>query len=144
MKFECVLPPNGKLRIKKRTEYDTYVSSLVRDKDVDIILDISVKRKRRSLPLNNYYWGVVVEMITDCLKNDLGWEVDKDITHQILKERFLYTEAVDPNGEVYKIPKKSSELTNSEFLEYIENCKRFGVVSLNIYVPDPNEQLEIE
>jgi len=44
---------------------------------------------------------------------------------------------------VMKIPRKTSELATEEFMEYIEHVKQFAAETLDIYIPDPNEQLEI-
>jgi hypothetical protein len=42
-----------------------------------------------------------------------------------------------------KIPRKTSELATGEFMEYLEHVKQFAAETLDLYIPDPNEQLEI-
>jgi hypothetical protein len=114
-----------------------------RDKDLAVTIEVKVKKRVRSDVQNAYYWGVVVAMISERLR-ELGHDVDRDLTHEFLKGRFLYSELTDPNtGEVMRIPRKTSELATEEFIEYMEHIKQFAAETLDIYIPDPNEQLEI-
>jgi hypothetical protein len=41
--------------------------------------------------------------------------------------------------EVVKIPRKTSELTTTEFEEYVEMVKQFAAETLNVFIPDPND-----
>lgn len=116
---------------------------MTREKDVEVTVEIKKKRNHRSIFQNAYYFGVVVTMAEERLR-ELGHEVDKNTVHEFFKGKFLYSELVDESGEIHRIPKKTSELTKSEFMEYLEDCKRFCAEILDIYIPDPNEQLEIE
>ena len=114
-----------------------------RDKDLAVTVEVKIKKYRRSNEFNNYYWGVVVAMIVERLR-ELGHDIDRDLTHEFLKGRFLYSELTDPStGEVMRIPKKTSELATGEFMEYLEHVKQFAAETLDLYIPDPNEQLEI-
>lgn len=115
-----------------------------REKDLAVTVEVKVKRRFRSEMQNAYYWGVVVAMIADRLR-ELGHDVDRDLAHEFLKGRFLYSELTDPNtGEVMKIPRKTSELATGEFMDYLEHVKQFAAETLDLYIPDPNEQLEIQ
>jgi capsule polysaccharide export protein KpsC/LpsZ len=114
-----------------------------RDKDYPVTIEVKPRKVYRTLPMNSYYWGVVIAMIVDRLR-ELGHDIDRDLTHEFLKGRFLYSELTDPNtGEVMKIPRKTSELATEEFIEYMEHVKQFAAETLDIYIPDPNEQLQI-
>ncbi len=143
MKHNGVITPQGALRIYNRPLFEEDVRAMSRDKDLAVTIEVKVKKYRRSNEFNNYYWGVVVAMIVERLR-ELGHDVDRDLAHEFLKGRFLYSELTDPStGEVMRIPKKTSELATGEFMEYLEHVKQFAAETLDLYIPDPNEQLEI-
>lgn len=144
MKHNGVITPQGALRIYNRPLFEEEVRAMSREKDLAVTIEVKIKKYRRSNEFNNYYWGVVVAMIVERLR-ELGHDVDRDLTHEFLKGRFLYSELTDPStGEVLKIPKKTSELATEEFKDYLEHVKQFAAETLDLYIPDPNEQLEIE
>lgn len=143
MKHNAVITPQGALRIYNRPLFEEEVRAMSRDKDLAVTVEVKIKKYRRSNEFNNYYWGVVVAMIVERLR-ELGHDIDRDLTHEFLKGRFLYSELTDPStGEVMRIPKKTSELATGEFMEYLEHVKQFAAETLDLYIPDPNEQLEI-
>ena len=143
MKHSAVITPQGALRIYNRPLFEEEVRAMSREKDLAVTIEVKLKKRFRSDVQNAYYWGVVVAMISQRLR-ELGHDVDRDLTHEFLKGRFLYTELTDPtSGEVMKIPRKTSELATEEFMEYVEHVKQFAAETLDIYIPDPNEQLEI-
>ena len=143
MKYNAVITPQGSLRIKNRHLFDEEVRSMSREKDYEVTVEVKPRKRYRSTIQNAYYWGIVVAMISERLR-ELGHDVDRDLTHEFLKGRFLFTELLDPStGEMMRIPKKTSELTTSEFMDYLEYVKQFAAETLDIYVPDPNEQLEL-
>lgn len=143
MKHNGVITTQGALRIYNRPLFDEEVRSMSREKDLAVTIEVKLKKRFRSDVQNAYYWGVVVAMVSDRLK-ELGHEVDRDLTHEFLKGRFLYSELTDPtSGDVMKIPRKTSELATEEFIAYMEQVKQFAAETLDIYIPDPNEQLQI-
>jgi hypothetical protein len=143
MKHSAVITPQGALRIYNRPLFEEEVRAMSREKDLAVTIEVKLKKRVRSDVQNAYYWGVVVAMIAERLR-ELGHDVDRDLTHEFLKGRFLYSELADPNtGEVMRIPRKTSELATEEFIEYLEHIKQFAAETLDIYIPDPNEQLEI-
>ncbi|MFN5250930.1 MAG: hypothetical protein ACK5DE_07760 [Bacteroidota bacterium] len=143
MKHSAVITPQGALRIYNRPLFEEEVRAMSRETDLAVTVEVKLKKRVRSDVQNAYYWGVVVAMISQRLR-ELGHDVDRDLTHEFLKGRFLYTEFTDPtSGEVMKIPRKTSELATEEFMEYVEHVKQFAAETLDIYIPDPNEQLEI-
>ena len=143
MKHNGVITPQGALRIYNRPLFDEEVRAMSREKDLAVTVEVKIKKRVRSDVQNAYYWGVVVAMIVERLR-ELGHDVDRDLTHEFLKGRFLYSELTDPNtGEVMKIPRKTSELATGEFMDYLEHVKQFAAETLDLYIPDPNEQLEI-
>jgi hypothetical protein len=58
--------------------------------------------------------------------------------------RFIKIEICNGDGEVIgERVKSSTELTNTGFLEYLEQIKQFSAEILGVYIPDPNEQNKI-
>jgi len=100
-------------------------------------------KPKRSTPANRYYWGVVVELIYLALKES-GWEVNREGTHELLRVRFLSEDKpIGNDGEFVTRVKSTTELDSKEFGEYVEACKRFAAEYLNVNVPDPEEQIEL-
>src|ERR1051326_6820033 len=71
-----------------------------------------VTRKRRSLPQNAYYWGVVVDMVKDGLI-DAGYRgIFPDDAHELMKSKFLKKQVVsEETGEVLEFYRSTTELT---------------------------------
>ena len=142
MRYNAVITPQGALRIRNRHLFDEEVRSMSREKDYDVTVEVKPLKRYRSNFQNAYYWGIVVAMISERLR-ELGHDVDRDLTHEFLKGKFLFTELLDPStGEVMRIPKKTSELATDEFIDYMEHVKQFAAETLDIYIPDPNEETD--
>jgi hypothetical protein len=101
------------------------------------------KKGRRSIPLNNYYWGGVVEQQREGFKS-IGYDWSKEQVHEFNKAEFNYTEIINPaTGEIKRAPRTTTDLSNSEFKEFIERIKIFSAEWLNTYILDPNQQTAI-
>lgn len=110
----------------------------------EIILTISKKSKRRSNDQNAYLWGVVYPIIKNGLKEQGYNQITTEQVHELLKGQFCKEEIVNENtGEIKTITGHTRELTTSQFMEYLEDIKQFASEELGCYIPDPNEQSEI-
>lgn len=116
---------NGGLRFDRKSVVDNYMCTLIGQR-VEVIIR-KPKTKRSDLQ-NNYYWSVVVEL----LANELGY--DKDELHEILKYKFLQSNAM---GMPYI--KSTTKLSTGEFEEYLSKIKRWAAEFLHIVIHDPNE-----
>lgn len=107
--------------------------------------EMKIKRTgRRSSPLNRYYWGCVLEIQQDGFR-EKGYHWSKERIHEFNKSEFNYMEIVNTKtGEVKKAPQSTTELTNTQFIEFIERIKEFSAEWLEVYIPDPNEQMKME
>ncbi|MFA5340264.1 MAG: hypothetical protein WC332_00665 [Clostridia bacterium] len=85
------------------------------------------KTKRSDLQ-NNYYWGVVIEL----LSKELGY--DQDELHEILKYKFLKKSSAFGGMEYVK---STSKLNTAEFEEYLDKIKRWSAEFLKVVIPDP-------
>jgi hypothetical protein len=83
-------------------------------------------RSQRSTLQNNYYFGVVVEI----LSKHTGYTSDE--MHEILKYKFLKVK-----GKMEYI-QSTTKLTTAEFESYLEKIKQWAALDLDCYIPDPN------
>lgn len=144
MKHNAVIKPNGSLVIRNRNLFDEAIRSFAREKDLDVTIEVKPKKKYVTDPQKAYYFGVVVYLITQELRQ-LGHDVDKDLVHNFLKTKFLYTEVVnEKTGEFERIPKKMPDCSTSEFIDYVEGIKIWAAEFFGLNIPDAGEQLEIE
>jgi len=56
----------------------------------NVIVTIEKAKKKRSNPQNAYYWGVLIGLTIEGIKNEWGeiWGIEK--THEFLKGKFLF------------------------------------------------------
>lgn len=131
---------DGVLHIRNRKQLER---ECARFDGKDVEITICKKRRTRSIPLNRYWWGVVVHLIRERFE-ELGNECSKEDVHEFLKLRYHYKEFVDEKtGEVIKLPLTTTRMTNTEFMELIEKVKEFAASVLDIYIPEPNEDLQL-
>ena len=86
------------------------------------------QRKQRSDNQNRFYWGVIIEMLSEFT----GYT--REEMHEALKFRFLAA-GQDENGLV-KI-RSTATLTTDEFINYTNNIVIWAAQELGVFVPDP-------
>lgn len=122
------LVEKGKLSIRNREKFDLWVNSL--EGEVDII--VKKRKRKRSMAENNYYWGVVLEVI----REEMGLSPEE--VHDFLKAKFLKRE-VQVKGKMFEIIRSTTDLSTVEMEEYLENVRRWASTELGCYIPLPNE-----
>lgn len=133
---------NGSLSEYKRKEIKTILDQ---HKGNDIVISIQRKRSKRSHPQNAYFHAVCVPLISQRLI-ELGFNEAKslDWTKDFIKYNCLLKEVVsEKTGEVIKSLGRTSALSKSEFMDFISEVQQFAAQKLDLYIPDPNEQLTI-
>ena len=120
---------NGKLEFVERDKFIGYVKGL---RDGIYELDIGNVSKDRSLPQNNYYWGVLIRMISD----EIG--MTPDTCHEMLKWKFLRSE-YRCDDVVYEYARSTTSLDTKEFSDYCEKLQMWAASELNLNIPNPNE-----
>jgi hypothetical protein len=116
------------------TRLVAYVSALLREHDVDIV--VKKRRDRRSDQQNRYLWGVVYPTI---LRHLEGW--DAEDVHEFCLGEWSGWETLQGFGRKRLKPiKRSSKLTTVEFMDYVAHIQR-TMAERCIYIPDPNEQV---
>ena len=131
---------NGVLSIRNRKLFDKAVLSFG---DCEIELKISKKSRKRTIPQNRYYWGVIVFYWNQILEQEHGDHVTQAQTHEFLKSNFNYFEIVNKEtGECLRLPKSTTENKTFEMEEYHKICRDKALEFFNVVIPLPNEQLE--
>ena len=130
---------DGKLTIFQRNDMVSGLQNLGSG-FVEIIIRLAGKR---SSPQNRYYWGAMLPIVKEGLKG-VGIEMSKEQTHELLKYKFLKREFITSDGDILQIIGSTTELSTKEFNEYIESIQIWSAEYLNVNIPDPNEQTEIE
>jgi len=120
---------NNKLILDNKSGLLDYIKVLGGGKpEQRVNLTIEKFRKKRSNNQNDYYWGVVV----DILGNELGYTPDE--MNEAIKMKFLLIE-----GEVLDTMKSTKDLNTVEFEDLMERIRIWASKDLNIYIPNPNE-----
>jgi hypothetical protein len=118
---------NNRLWLEDKAGFAALIQKL---EGLDIEIILRKLRRKRSLPQNSYYHGVVIPLLAE----HCGY--DHEEMHEALKERFLRDRAREVNGLV-KI-RSSTSLDTVEMTDYIESCRRLAA-ELGVVVPDPGE-----
>lgn len=130
-------------RIKNRETITKLFNSLG---DGTYLLRIFIRRKR-TLPQNDYYWGVICEMVRDGLR-DAGYEGVRtpEDAHEVLKYLFLKQQVYNKNtGELLaEIPGSTAALNTYDFSQYIERVIQWAAEYLSIVIPYPNEEVSFK
>lgn len=103
--------------------------SELRGEEVEITID--KRRNRRSTLENNYYWGVVVEIISDWT----GFTPEE--AHDALREKFLSNYSKERGLSCIK---STAALTTVEFESYMSAIRQWASEQ-GVFIPLPNEQI---
>lgn len=92
---------------------------------------------RRTDRQNRMYWPCFVKVFAEYLGAQGNDRVSLEAVHNFFKAKFSPHSATDKNtGEVYDLPMGTSEMSVSEFNEYLDRIAAF-MRELNIRIPDP-------
>lgn len=129
----------GEFSLYHQDEFEIVKKSL---EGKEIQIDLSKKTNPRSLQQNRYYWGVII----DILSEETGQP--KEDIHDFLRGLFLKKNVAiaDKYGEIEDISttRSTTKLNTQEFMKYNEDIRRWSSMSLGIYIPDVNEQYSID
>ena len=118
----------NQMRLEQR---DNFQSKLDKFSGKEIELWIGPRGYARSLNQNNYYWGVIIEMIS----KETGHTPNE--IHSFMKEMFL-KKWITFKGKGIKIIRSTTELDKAEFEEYQEKIRQWAAVELSLNIPLPN------
>jgi hypothetical protein len=112
----------------------------------EVILTIQKARKSRTNPQNSFYWGVVLQLVQQGLKDATGeFRSVENIHYNILLKMFApENEIVNiETGECITEKITSSEMTTTQFSEYIMEIQKWSAEFLGINIPNPNEEITL-
>lgn len=109
----------------------------------DVVISFSKPKKTRSNNQNAYYWGVVIPLVQNGILEATGELRSSDNIHyKILLPLFAPTNELvnKETGECIAEKLTSSEMTTTQFCEYILEIQKWGAEFLGIDIPSPNEE----
>jgi hypothetical protein len=124
---------NGKLSILNKQSFLDYIKAFEGE---HLILDVKKMTSSRSLNQNAYYWGVVIEI----LSQHTGYTSEE--MHEVLRSRFLNTTidfSFKNKNEELKGSRSTSDLNTKEFETYLAEIRQWASRDLEVWIPEPNE-----
>ncbi len=113
----------------------------------DIIMTIRERTKDMSKNQRGYWYAVVVKMIHAHFRES-GYHYTLKQVDKMLVDMFFYEEHVNENtGTVFRIPLSmeiDGGITTKMFNEKKEEIQQWSASELDLYLPDPNEQINID
>lgn len=100
-----------------------------RGREVQVLVE--PKKKRRSDRQNAYYWGVIIETLSD----HTGYAADE--MHEALKNKFL---GFYDKKTGLRVVSSSAEQNTVEFENYMSQIRAWASEN-GIFIPLPNEQI---
>lgn len=108
----------------------------------DLLITFEKPKKQRSNNQNAYYFGVILSILQNCIKESWGEVWSKEKAHDFCKLQFNIIERVNEStGEVVKVPKSTTENTTTAQEEYHAEIRNFIKEWFNVDVPLPNEEI---
>ena len=104
-------------------------------------ITIQKARFKRSNPQNAYFHGVVIPIVTNGLK-ELGHVTSNTEVKEMLKAKFLSEPLHLKEGVFMDRIKATSQLTKTQFADFIQEIQAFAAEFIGVQIPDPNEQLK--
>jgi hypothetical protein len=93
---------------------------------------VTEDEKKRTSEANRFYWGAVLTTIAEQAWVD-GRQFSKDVWHEHFARLYLpHTEIVTPYGEIVSRRKSTTELTVSEFSEYLQRVQSDAASTLGV------------
>ena len=120
----------GEVRKGRFIPFDkmAFIRAFAKNEGKVVAVMVEPRKQTRSNNQNAYYFGVVLEMISE----ETGHTAEE--LHDYFKVQFNSKET-----EIGKMPQTTTGMTPAEFEKYLENIKRFAAEKLGIYIPDPNQ-----
>ena len=134
---------NGRLKIVNRKGFDSDMADLEGKR---LLLKVKLYRRSRTNKQNSYYHGCVIPYVKDGLV-DMGFDrhlLSAENVHELLKNKFLKEDVGNEHGEFITVTRSTTDLTTTEFMDFIAEIQKWALTFLGIYLPDPGEQTEME
>ena len=111
----------------------------------NVLITLQLAKKQRSNPQNAFYWGVILPIVKQCLK-DAGHVLTTEATHDLIKLKFLKETLFvnEDSGEVLERIKSTTELSTSQFMDFVTEIRQFTLEYFNTDIPEPNENITLK
>ena len=107
-----------------------------------IVIKIEKFKKKRSTQQNRFYYGIVIPIVQNCLKES-GHIMTNESTHDLIKLKFLKETLFvnETTGEVIERIKSTTELSTSQFMDLLAEINNFTFEYFGVNLPSPNDDL---
>jgi len=119
-------PKNGIMSINNIGQWTRYLQTM---EGVECDITVTKYRKKRSLPQNAYFHGVVCVI----LGNHWGYDVDE--AHSAICTEFL---TVSEEGKPDYV-RSTTDLNTEEFNDFLEQVKMWASQYWGVFIPDPEK-----
>jgi hypothetical protein len=111
----------------------------------DVLITFEKPKKKRSNPQNAFYYGVIIPIVQNCLK-EAGHVMTNESTHDLIKLKFLKEIILvnEDTGEVVERVKSTTELSTSQFMDFVAEIRQFTNEYFGVDIPEPNENLTLK
>lgn len=123
----------GKINFNDEEKLRMHLASFLEEAKIEVI--IRKARSKRTIKQNNYYFGVVLQIIAEESGN---WDEKKYTTndlHDYYKAKFLQ-KRIEIFGKTYTVIRSTTDLNTKEFTEYIRQIKMNAATTLDCWIPD--------
>ena len=110
-----------------------------------IIIKIEKAKKKRSTQQNRFYYGVIIPIVQNCLK-EAGHVMTNESTHDLIKLKFLKETLFvnEDTGEIIERIKSTTELSTSQFMDLLAEINNFTFEYFGVSLPSPNDDLTLK
>jgi hypothetical protein len=131
----------GKIEKNQIRFDDIYLISkfLKKLENKDVKIEIKKIELTRSVKQNKYYWGTVIGMISEEYFGSRS-EEDTMKVHEGFRKKFLNKTPLIIFDVELPQTYSTTELTISEFAEYVDKIRDYASQELNLYIPDPDPE----
>lgn len=112
-------------------EPGAFARALAKFRGREVRVLIEPKERKRSLNQNDYYWGVVIAILSDFT----GYSADE--MHEALKSKFL---GFYDKKTGLRIVSSSAKLSTADFEKYLTQIRTWASEN-GVFIPLPNEQI---
>jgi hypothetical protein len=110
-----------------------------------VVIKIEKFKKKRSTQQNRFYYGVIIPIVQNCLK-EAGHIMTNESTHDLIKLKFLKETLFvnETTGEVIERIKSTTELSTSQFMDLLAEINNFTFEYFGVILPSPNDDLTLK
>lgn len=125
----------ARLRINNKSEsaFIEYLKKFKKNEQVKVVVTRLTKRTIRSVEQNNYYWGVVLKILSE----HFGYigHGEKEELHDSLRTMFL----VRTTKLGLKVVESTTKLDTELFERYLQAIRDWAISEHQCFIPLPNE-----